>query len=115
MTDTAIRIRDLESRAKILADNIAKKSEKLKERGENSQSRPGAVLSEIETRLVSSKVRYTQPMLIDQIKYLAYMVDQADQLPGKDAFDRYNELKTELENLNLRAEQWLKADETSRD
>lgn len=111
----AIRIRDLESRAKILADNIAKKSEKLKERGENSQSRPGAVLSEIETRLVSSKVRYTQPMLIDQIKYLAYMVDQADQLPGKDAFDRYNELKTELENLNLRAEQWLKADETSRD
>jgi hypothetical protein len=34
-----------------------------------------------------------QPMLIDQIIYLYNMTDKADQIPGKEAEDRYFELK----------------------
>ena len=42
---------------------------------------------------------YPQPMLIDQIRYLASMINQADQRPGKDAYERYEDLKGELEKL----------------
>jgi len=37
---------------------------------------------------------YMQPMLIDQIIYLYNMTDKADQIPGKEAEDRYFELKS---------------------
>jgi hypothetical protein len=40
-----------------------------------------------------------QPRLIDQINYLRGMLDQGDQKPGKDAYDRYTELKAWLSRL----------------
>ncbi len=42
---------------------------------------------------------YMKPMLIDQISYLYYMIAEADQLPGKDAYDRYDVLKAQFEGL----------------
>jgi hypothetical protein len=38
-------------------------------------------------------------MLIDQISYLYSMLDQADQVPGKDAYDRYTTLREKLTAL----------------
>jgi hypothetical protein len=38
-------------------------------------------------------------MLIDQISYLREMLNTADQLPGKDAFDRFKSLKIDVDNL----------------
>ena len=38
-------------------------------------------------------------MLIDQISYLREMLNTADQLPGKDAYDRFNSLKIDVDNL----------------
>ena len=35
-------------------------------------------------------------MLIDQFSNIARMIGQADQKPGKDAWDRYNDLMKEL-------------------
>ena len=42
---------------------------------------------------------YQKPVLIDQLNYLRQMLDQADQRPGKDAFDRYDELKLLVEKI----------------
>ena len=42
-----------------------------------------------------------QPMLIDQYRYLYNMVNQADQVLGKDAYDRYKELNLELERITV--------------
>jgi len=39
------------------------------------------------------------PMLIDQLNYLASMLNRADQRPGKDAYDRYEELEGKLYKL----------------
>jgi hypothetical protein len=49
--------------------------------------------------LVTADIIYPQPMLIDQMKYLRSMLMQADQRPGKDAYDRYEVLKTLWQNL----------------
>jgi len=46
------------------------------------------------------KGRYQTPTLIDQISYLFSMLKRADQLPGADAYDRYNELSTQLNELS---------------
>ncbi|MGB5190981.1 WD40/YVTN/BNR-like repeat-containing protein [Robiginitalea sp.] len=42
---------------------------------------------------------YMQPMLADQWRYLYSMMDQADQVPGRDALQRFSELETELQRL----------------
>ena len=42
---------------------------------------------------------YPQPMLNDQIMYLYGMINDADQLPGKEAEMRYDELTKEFEAI----------------
>ncbi len=42
---------------------------------------------------------YPQPMLNDQIMYLYGMINDADQLPGKDAEMRFDELTKEFDNI----------------
>ena len=42
---------------------------------------------------------YMQPMLIDQLRYLYNMVTKADQVLGKDAYDRYKELNLRFERI----------------
>tara|TARA_B100001123_G_scaffold420101_1_gene526094 strand:- start:280 stop:3048 length:2769 start_codon:yes stop_codon:yes gene_type:complete len=49
--------------------------------------------------LINADGPYPQTMLIDQIRYLASMIDQADHRPGRDAYERYEELKKQLEIL----------------
>ena len=44
-------------------------------------------------------IEYPQPMLIDQIRYLAGVIGRADQRPGNDAFVRADELEAALEAL----------------
>jgi photosystem II stability/assembly factor-like uncharacterized protein len=49
--------------------------------------------------LVTKKGIYMQPMLIDQLKYLYSMITKADQKLGNDAYNRFNDLSIELENI----------------
>ncbi|MEO0727802.1 MAG: hypothetical protein AAFZ63_24875 [Bacteroidota bacterium] len=57
----------------------------------------GAALAEVLSAMRSEEgVIYPQPMLIQQIEYLGFMLRGADQRPGKDALDRYAELKDQL-------------------
>ena len=47
-------------------------------------------------------------MLADQIQYLYSMLQSADQKPGKDAYQRLDTLKAELERHKARLERLLR-------
>ncbi|MGA9239756.1 WD40/YVTN/BNR-like repeat-containing protein [Robiginitalea sp.] len=57
------------------------------------------VLSQVQTE----EGIYMQPMLADQWRYLYSMMNQADQLPGRDAQQRFSELEAELQRLKSKA------------
>jgi photosystem II stability/assembly factor-like uncharacterized protein len=46
---------------------------------------------------------YPQPMLIDQFVNVSRMLSQADQKPGRDAYERFNDLVRELEAVKALA------------
>jgi hypothetical protein len=46
---------------------------------------------------------YMQPMISDQWRYLYSMMNQADQVPGRDARQRFSELEAELRRLKSEA------------
>jgi hypothetical protein len=93
--ELSLLIRDLEWQAKDLASMIKKLDASL-----DKQSKAYAFCMSLENELITSKsVAYSQPMLIDQIGYLREMLNTADQIPGKDAYDRYHTLKLALDNL----------------
>ena len=51
------------------------------------------LLDDVMTQMKSDpEVIYAKPMLIDQVRYLYFMINGADQRPGQDAYDRYDEL-----------------------
>ena len=56
-------------------------------------------LKETLTQLQTAKGIYMQPKLTDQISYLYSMINRADQVPGNDAYDRYEELKQQLNEI----------------
>jgi hypothetical protein len=58
-----------------------------------------ARLDEIRRALVTAEGPYPRPQLIDQVQYLYGMLDRADQMPGRDAYRRLDELKAGLERL----------------
>ncbi len=107
----SLQIRDLYSEAKMLGEEVKiqleenakllekkKKSKKLKGRNEK--------LMALKNQIFTKEGRYQKPMLLSQIGYLSSMLNQADQRPGKDAYERHKELqvwfnsvKSEFENL----------------
>jgi hypothetical protein len=56
-------------------------------------------LGTLQAALVTHHVRYSQPMLIDQLEYLLNMTTEADQQPGRDAHARYEQLRGELAEI----------------
>lgn len=93
--ELSLQIRDLEWRVKEFSSQIKKSLSEM------DKSSPDYNLClEIDKSLNTSKsVAYSQPMLVDQISYLREMLNIADQLPGKDAYDRFKALNLEMENL----------------
>jgi len=57
-----------------------------------SQQKQIEELEELIQQFVTKKGRYQKPMLLDQFRYLNYMIDAADQQPGDDAQIRLKEL-----------------------
>ena len=62
-------------------------------------SKANPTYEEIYNKLVRPKGRYTQPMFISQLTYLYGIVSRADQLPGNDAYKRFEQLKGEYEKI----------------
>ena len=88
--DLALKARDALSDARLGAARIEQALE-----GATGANRN--VLEEIQKELVTPARRYSQPMLIDQLSYLYGNLDRADQRPGVDALERYQSLKSELD------------------
>ncbi|KPK89609.1 hypothetical protein AMJ80_09535, partial [bacterium SM23_31] len=65
-------------------------------------------LDALQEQLVTAGGRYPQPMLIDQISYLNSMLNSADQKPGRDAYQRHDELNTALSKILSELEQILR-------
>ena len=57
-------------------------------------------LDALEARVVTQPGQaYPQPMLVGQVQYLAGIVMRGDSRPGADAFERYAELRRELDDV----------------
>ena len=84
---------EIESRRKELA-KLIKAGKKTKQYSQEDKR-----LAHIQDQLVTADGIYMTPMLIDQVRYLRYMLSQADQRPGKDAYDRYEELKNRFSTI----------------
>ncbi|MCH8286576.1 hypothetical protein IIB79_08635 [candidate division KSB1 bacterium] len=53
---------------------------------------PGEKLTTLRSKFLTASGRYQTPMLVDQISYLNSMLNRADQKPGRDAYERFDEL-----------------------
>ncbi len=101
----ALQVRDLATQTNRMADQVDKEYKKLKKEMEESEGADGKMkqrmskLEELKKALITESGRYMRPVIVDQVRYLSSMIDRADQMPGKDAFDRYEELKKEVEKL----------------
>lgn len=100
----ALQIVELEDSCKHVVDQIKGQRKKLTQlikenKASDSQKALEKQLSLLEDELTMKEGHYQKPMLIDQLNYLRQMLDQADQRPGKDAYDRYDELKLLAEKI----------------
>jgi hypothetical protein len=86
----ALKARDALSNGRLAAD-------RLKKALETASAADRGSLEEIQKALIAAPVRYSRPMIVDQIEYLYENLDTADQKPGRDAYERYEELLTQLQ------------------
>ncbi|MGH9337296.1 MAG: hypothetical protein ACRD21_26410, partial [Vicinamibacteria bacterium] len=93
--ELALEARDALSEGRLAAARLERALE-----GASSDDR--AKLLTVQNALVAAPIRYSRPMIVDQIEYLYENLDTADQRPGKDAYDRFEELTAELQE-QLRA------------
>ena len=68
-----IKIRDLQSRAKKLAYTLAQQKKKLDGQKTTANEKEIQTINALTSKLVTTKGRYHQPMLLGQLNYLAYM------------------------------------------
>jgi len=69
-------------------------------------------LQQIEGELVTAPIRYSAPGLQEHIRYLAGMTMRGDQKVGRDAFERYEVLRAELDQVTARVDRLLGGDGT---
>ncbi|MGB3862907.1 MAG: hypothetical protein WA915_12535 [Candidatus Aminicenantaceae bacterium] len=67
------------------------------EKGIKDKAKDEEILAAVKKQLISDAGPYRQPMLLDQLEYLYSNLIRADQRPGQDAYDRYEELKGALQ------------------
>ncbi|HET8772041.1 MAG TPA: hypothetical protein VFM71_13740, partial [Gemmatimonadaceae bacterium] len=67
-----------------------------------------ANLTTLAAKLVTRPIRYSTPMLLDQINYLNGMINGADQKVGRDAITRLDELRGQLATLTTEFERIMR-------
>lgn len=76
--------------------------EEAQERLQGATGRDAQVLqslNQVAAALITGPIRYSQPGLQTHITYLAGMTSRVDQKVGRDAFERYEVLREELDTL----------------
>lgn len=100
----SLKIVALLSDAKRLANDVEKERKMLKEKSKKetltgAEKKRDKEMEALGNKLNTAKGRYPQPMFINQVSYLYGIITRADQLPGRDAYERYEELVKELEGM----------------
>lgn len=98
--DHNMRMRDLVTRVNQLVTRIREGKPKV-------SVVSFGTLSTIESKLVNEPVRYGKPGLQSQITYLASMTANVDQKVGRDALQRYEVLKKELDFIQTQVDALL--------
>lgn len=99
--DFAIKLQALLSEARMFEDKLNKELEELskkKKLSSDEDARKVALEGSLST-LREKDIIYPQPMLIDQMEYLYYMTNGADQMMGKDAYDQLEKLSSEFNKV----------------
>ncbi|GAB5527563.1 MAG: hypothetical protein Roseis2KO_54350 [Roseivirga sp.] len=108
--ELALAIRDFQDEVNQLVYTLSEKRKALKnsldtEKVSRRQKRKQEALDNVYYQLVTPPGTYMQPMLQSQTGYLNSMLGRADQRPGKDAYDRLEELKAQFEEIKKAAEE----------
>ena len=98
--ELSLKVRDALSSARQTASRLEKTRESLAEEEERRRA-----LDNVHKQLVTAPIRYSRPMLIDQLTYLYENLYRADQRPSQDAYRRYEKLHRELEGHISRLDQ----------
>jgi hypothetical protein len=93
----ALKVRDTLSETRRVTAKVEKAIE--------DKSKDEELLVAIKKRLISDPGRYAQPMLLDQLEYLYSNLIRADQRPGQDAYDRFEELNNALQEQTKKLEE----------
>ena len=91
-----IRVRDLVSDANKTVARLRSAQQRLRS-ATGADADKLAKLNELASHLVTPLIRYSKPELMTHITYLYSMTNGADQKPGKDAVERLQVLRKELE------------------
>lgn len=107
--ELALEIRDFQDEVNQLVQVLSEKRKALDnsldtERVSRKIRRQKEALDKVYYQLVTPPGTYMQPMLQAQTGYLNSMLGRADQRPGKDAYDRLEELKSQFEAIKKEAE-----------
>lgn len=92
------RMRELVNNASQLVARV--REELAKPRGDSPADKEGrARVEAVASKLLTPTIRYSKPGLQSHITYLAGMTANIDQKIGRDAIDRYGQLKKEFDQL----------------
>ncbi|AXT20086.1 hypothetical protein D7030_02920 [Flavobacteriaceae bacterium AU392] len=98
------QIMNLMTASRKLQDNLEKEIDKLKDgKNENNKERLQKI-KQILSQLKNEDGAYPKPVLNAQISYLQGIIDDADQIPGQDVKDRFEELTLKFENVKKELE-----------
>ncbi len=104
-----MRMRELVNSVNQLVTRVREAQNKLRNASSTDANRVNALAA----KLLTEPVRYGKPGLQAHITYLAGMTANVDQKIGRDAIERYQVLKKELDALRLEADQVLGSSTTS--
>ncbi|MBO3697392.1 hypothetical protein [Roseivirga sp. E12] len=100
----ALAVRDFQGEVAKLIKTVGEERKALEnslnqERASKRDQRKKEALDAVYYQLVTPPGTYMQPMLSAQTGYLNSMIGRADQQPGKDAYDRFEELKSKFQEI----------------
>jgi photosystem II stability/assembly factor-like uncharacterized protein len=103
------QVSDLLSNARMLETRVIKDYKSLKKQVGNTPKEERSAEIKVEFERVESaltvlqtepKVIYPRPRLVNQINFLYNMLNTADQKPGKEFYERFDELKNQYEMIS---------------
>jgi hypothetical protein len=104
--DHNMRMREMVTSVNQLATRVREAQNKLRN-ASGAEAETATRINELASKLLTEPVRYGRPGLQAQITYLAGMTSNVDQKIGRDAVERYQVLKKELDALIGEAESVL--------